>query len=203
MKKGQLLALIRSKYNISREIIQAFKSINRENFVPQEFKSQAYHDIPLPLKEGATISQPTTVLLMLQYLNIREGNKILEIGAGSGYNAALMSRLVGKKGKIVTVEVDEDLVEFAKSNLKKENIKNVKVVLGDGYKGYSKKAPYDRIIVTAAVQEVPDVLIKQLKLNGILLAPVGEHSQELVKVKKLKDKIEEEYLGSFIFVPLR
>ncbi|HLC86535.1 MAG TPA: protein-L-isoaspartate(D-aspartate) O-methyltransferase [Candidatus Nanoarchaeia archaeon] len=204
MKKEQLLASVMSEHRIGRDIIQAFKSINRENFVPEELKSQAYYDIPLPLKEGATISQPTTVLLMLQYLEINKGNKILEIGSGSGYNAALISKLVGQKGKIVSVEIDEGLVDFAKNNLKKENIRNVKVVLGDGSKGYIKESPFDRIIVTAAVQEVPEALMKQLKLNGILLAPVGSTlSQELIKFRKLKKEIEVEYLGTFSFVPLR
>ena len=185
-----------------KRVLKAFSAIKREDFIPEEYKSQAYGDYPLPIGHEATISQPTTVVMMLQALNVKPGNKILEIGTGSGYNTALLSKLAGNKGKVITVEHIKELYEFAKNNLKK--FRNVNVIHRDGKSGYEKCSPYDRIIVTASSQDIPQPLLNQLSLNGILVIPVGPlHSQEVLKITKLKKGIKKESLGSFVFVPLK
>lgn len=201
MKKEELLRILGNSY--SKEIVDAFKRVKRENFVLEEDKNIAYEDEALAIGYGATISQPSTIAFMLKLLEIKKGMKILEIGAGSGYNSALMSRLVGGKGRIYTLEIVPELAEFARKNLKKERIGNVKAILWDGSLGYSEEAPYDRIIVTAACAFVPEKLLEQLKTNGILVAPVGEYEQEIVKIVKRKNRLERESFGYFRFVPLR
>ena len=183
-------------------ILQAFEKVPREQFIPKEYQQQAYEDSPLPLGHGATISQPTTVMLMLQALEVKPGNKILEIGTGSGYNAALLAELTGRKGKVITLEFVKELAESATKKL--SHYRNVKVMYADGKYGYQKEAPYDRIIATAACQEIPEALLKQLRLNGILVIPIGPyHNQEVIKLTKLKNELTRESLGNFVFVPMR
>ena len=161
------------------------------------YRKHAYIDEPLPILAGQTISQPTTVAIMTQALEPKKGQKILEIGTGSGYQAGLLSKIVGTKGKVYTVERIPELHKFAKKHLK--DFRNVKVILADGSIGYKKKALYDRIIVTAASPSVPKPLFEQLKERGIMILPTR---QRLVKVKKVKGNKIEEDLGSFVFVPL-
>lgn len=185
-----------------KRVIDTFKKVKREKFIPKELKNQAYDDNPLNIGFGQTISQPTTVMLMTQALDVNDGNKVLEIGTGSGYQAAILSILVGKKGKVYTTEIIKELYEFSKNNLK--DYENVKVFNIDGSKGLEKYKLYDKIIITAACPKVPNVLISQLKSNGILIAPVGsEYSQEMLKITKKNNKIETENLGDFIFVQLK
>jgi len=186
------------------KVFNAFKSVKRENFVLPEYKNLAYLDEPLPIGAGQTISQPTTVAIMTSALEPKAGQKILEIGTGSGYQAAILAHIVGQKGKVVSVERIKELVDFAKKNLKKEGIKNVTVIHGDGSKGYAPEAPYDRIIVTACAPKIPEKLIDQLKIGGILVCPVGKSyfAQKMLKIKKLKDRLDIEDLGYFAFVPL-
>ena len=187
----------------SKEVIKAFLSVPREEFVLDEYKNYAYDDRPLPIISGQTISQPSTVIIMTTALEVKAGNKILEVGAGSGYQAAILSKLVGIKGKIISLEIISELANFARNKLNKLGIKNVEVINMDGGEGYAKETPYDRIIVTAASKEILSVWIEQLKENGILLAPVGDaYSQEMIKLRKKKRKIETELLGKFMFVPL-
>ncbi len=201
MDKNSLLEELR-KEGIKEEILEVIKSVKRENFVPKEFKKRAYENIPLPINHKATISQPYTVAIMLQELELKNGNKVLEIGTGSGYNAALISKLIGSKGKLYTLEIISKLAELAKKRLKK--FRNIKVIQRDGSRGLKEKAPFDRIIQTAASKSLQKSLIKQLKINGIYLAPVGpsRQSQKLIKVIKTKQKITYQSLGDFIFVPL-
>ncbi len=203
MQKSYLLQRWREQSIIEDEkILKAFSEIKREDFIPKEYQSQAYEDSPLPLGHGATISQPTTIMLMLQALEIKPGNKILEIGTGSGYNAALLSQLAGKKGKIITIEYVKELADSAIKKLK--DFKNVKVLYADGKYGYKSLAPYDRIIITAACQDIPESLMQQLKPNGIMVIPIGPfHNQEVFKITKLKDELKRESLGSFVFVPMK
>jgi len=191
-----------SKIIMSKAILRAFEEINREDFVLPEYRKYAYVDEPLPTFADQTISQPTTVAIMTQALEPKPGQKILEIGSGSGYQAAILSEIVGPTGKVITIERIKDLAEFAKKNLK--TYKNVKVVYADGSKGYIKEAPYDRIIVTAAAKKMPEVLFEQLKENGIMIIPVGAltWAQRLLKVKKVRGKKGIEDLGPFVFVPL-
>jgi protein-L-isoaspartate(D-aspartate) O-methyltransferase len=168
----------------------------------EEYKDLAYEDRALPILANQTISQPYTVAFMLQELELKEKDKVLEIGAGSGWNSALISYIT--KNKVYTMEYNKDVAEFAESNLRKNNVKGVKVIIGDGNKGYEKEAPYDGIIVTAACSRIPSDLLSQLKNNGILLVPVGRLlSQNLLKIRKKGKEIDKENLGQFIFVPLK
>ena len=185
-------------------LLKSFNEINRENFVLPEYKNQAYDDIALPLGYGSTISQPSTIMVMVQALELKPKLKVLEIGTGSGYTAALMSKIIGEKGKIYSVDVVPELIGIAKSNLLKEKINNVELFCRDGSKGLKEFAPFDRILVNAACKEIPKELIKQLKICGIIVAPIGpEHSQKMIKFTKEKDKLKEEYLGDFVFVRLK
>ena len=185
-------------------VIKAFMHVKRELFVSEEYKLHAYGDYPVPIPGGQTISQPTTVMMMTEALDVKIGNKILEVGAGSGYQAAILSKLVGNNGKVITTEIVEELIDYANSNINRAGIKNVKIIHYDGSQGYSKEAPYDRIIVTAACPSMPEPLVKQLKENGIIVAPIGSrYSQEVIKGRKIKDELVTETLGDFVFVPLR
>lgn len=182
-------------------VLDAFNSIRREDFVPAQFLDQAYGDYPLPIGYEATISQPSTIMMMLEYLEVKKDDKVLEIGAGSGYNAALLSKLAKK---VITVDNVKQLAEMAKRNLKKANIKNAKVIYGDGSFGYVKQAPYDRIIITAGMPNIPQELFDQLKVGGIILAPIGPmYSQEMTKVTKTETGYKFKELGAFMFVPLK
>jgi len=201
MKEGLIDYWLKSGIVKDKRVIGAFKKVPREKFVLDRYVDDAYLDTALPLIEGQTISQPTTVMIMTDALEVKKGSKVLEVGAGSGYQAALLSVLVGGKGKVFTIERVAELFKYAKRRLK--GYKNVKIVKGDGSKGYSNEAPFDRVIVTAACREVPKALVEQLKDGGVLVAPVrGSYSQEMVKLKKKKGKIFPKKLGSFIFVPL-
>ncbi len=186
------------KMKVNRRIISAFKEVPREEFVLPEWKEMAYEDTALPITAGQTISQPSTVVLMLDALEVKEGMKVLEIGAGSGYNAALLGKLAKK---VYSIERIKELADLAKKNLK--GTRNVEIIHADGKKGYQKEAPYDRIIVTAAAEKIPDTLLKQLKDNGVLLMPVGpEHGQELIRARRKGKDYLYEKLGSYVFVPL-
>ncbi len=195
---------IKNKIVTNKRVIDAFKKVKREYFVLKEFRSDAYKDVPLPILKEQTISQPTTVVMMLDFIELKKGMKVLEIGTGSGYNAALMAEIVGPKGRIYTTETIEDLVDFAKKNLKKAKTTNVRVIHTDGSKGWPTAAPYDRIICTAAAPKIPEVYIEQLKEGGIIVIPVGPlYGQVMIKGKKVKNKLETERLGDFMFVPLK
>lgn len=190
------------KEGIDKNILQALQKADRKYFVKN--KSNIYEDYPINIGKGQTISQPTTVALMTQALEAKPGHKILEIGSGSGWQSAVLSFIVGTKGKIITIEYIEELAELAKNNLKKLKIKNVTIIQGDGGKGYKKESPYDRIILTSAAPDFPPPLIEQLKEKGIILAPLGSrYEQSMIKAKKIKGKLKKENLGIFIFVPMR
>ena len=186
-----------------KKVIEAFKKIPREEFL-KDRKEEAYSDYALSIGEGQTISQPTTVMIMTEALELKEGHKVLEIGTGSGYQAAIISKIVGSKGKLISTEIIPELAEFAKNNIKKLKIKNVEIIRRDGSKGYAKQAPYDRIIVTAASPEIPNPLIRQLKENGIIIVPVGNLvEQMMIKGIKKGNKLIQEEIGQFMFVPLK
>lgn len=186
-------------------VLDAMKDTKRELFVPEHLESEAYANYPLPLSHGQTISQPYTVAFMLEQLKLEPGQKVLEVGAGSGWNAALIARLVRPRGIVIATEIISELALNAEANLKRAGISNVKVVCADGSLGYEKEAPYDRIIVTAACPKVPKPLIEQLADNGILIAPVGSgiFGQDMVRLVKRGDNLESDSLGRFVFVPLR
>jgi protein-L-isoaspartate(D-aspartate) O-methyltransferase len=191
------------EYLKSKNVEEALRKYRREFFVPDEVKHMAYRDFPLSIGFNQTISQPSTVVAMTEALEVKEGEKVLEIGTGSGWQAAVLSYLVGEKGHVYTIEILEDLAEFARGNLIKVGIKNVEVFVGDGSLGMKKNAPFDKIIVTAACPDVPKPLLEQLKVGGIMVLPIGNlYLQEMFVVRKLKDKVDKKSIGSFMFVPL-
>jgi len=200
-REGLIKRLIDERYLKTDRIIHAFREIPREGFILQNDAPFAYSDYPLDIGHGQTISAPHMVAIMTELLKPKERDRVLEIGGGSGYQAAILGRLVGS---IYSVELDRELALFAKSNLEKVGIKNVHVIVGDGSKGYPPSAPYDKIIVTCATPEIFQSWKDQVAEGGIIIAPVGGfYRQELILLKKTKGSFTEENHGGVIFVPLR
>ena len=188
------------KHRISERVLAAMKSVPRHLFVPVREQGDAYIDTPLPIGRGQTISAPHMVAIMCDLLDIRDGMNVLEIGAGSGYHAAVMAVLAGS-GHIYTVERIESLALSARENLKKAGIENVTVIVEDGTLGLPGFAPYDRISVAAASPEILETLTDQLKTGGKLIIPVGKTYQELYLVTKTNG-LKREAKGGVVFVPL-
>lgn len=184
----------------SERVLNAMSRVPRHLFVPEGEQKNAYVDTPLPIGWGQTISAPHMVAIMCDLLDIQDGMKILEVGAGSGYHAAVMAVLAGS-GHVYAVETIEGLALFARENLKKAGISNVTVIIEDGSLGLPGHAPYDRISVACAAPDIPDTLIEQLKPGGKLVIPVGKYSQELYLVTKTNG-IKKEAKGGVVFVPL-
>jgi len=203
-QKTELMNFWKGALALKKIELNAFKDIKREYFIPEDLRHRAYEDIPLPLLRGKTISQPTTIMLMTHALELQPGEKVFEVGTGSGYQAAIIAKIVGEKGKVITTEIIPELVSFAKQNLVKAKIKNVEVYETDGAKGMPDKAPYDKIIITAACKEFPKPLLDQLKPDGIIVGPVGnQYEQEMVHgIKDKNNKLQLEFLGPFLFTPL-
>lgn len=202
--------LIREGVLKSEKVIRAMRKVPREEFVLPMYKKFAYVDSPLPILANQTISAPHMVAMMCEVAELDVGMKVLEIGTGSGYHAAVIAEIVapehsGVRGRVYSIERIPELVEFAKSNLERAGYSDkVTVILGDGTLGYSVEAPYDRIIVTAAAPEVPKPLLEQLKVGGRLVIPVGPRfMQKLLVVDKIGDrKFEEKTITYCAFVPL-
>lgn len=200
MNKEELIEKLKNR-GIKNEILRAIETVDRENFVPKEKLNEAYADHPLHIGYGQTISQPYTVAFMLQILELKRDDKVLEIGTGSGWNSALISEIVGTGGRVYSLEVIEDLATKAREKLK--DYKNVTVLNMDGSHGLKEYAPYDKIILTAAPVEIAKEFKEQLSTDGgILLAPVGDYTQKLIKLVREKDKFTKTIHGDFIFVPL-
>jgi len=185
---------------VTPRVIEAFRKVPRHFFVPEEFRSNSYNDHPLPIGEGQTISQPYMVALMTDLLNLSREDKVLEIGTGSGYQAAILAEL-GKE--VYTVERHKGLAEKAEKVLEELNYQNVKVFVGDGTKGWEEFSPYQKIIVTASAPDVPQPLFEQLDEMGRLVIPVGGRwSQDLVLIEKRKGKMIRNSICGCVFVPL-
>ena len=184
------------------EVEKAFLEVAREKFVPEMIKNHAYVDTPLEIGNGQTISAPHMVAIMCEALDIKKGQSILEIGAGSGYHAAIVSKIVGETGHIYTVERFPSLAERAKKNLENAGINNVTVETGDGSEGLLQHAPYERIYVTCASPEIPKPLVEQLKDPGKMLVPVGRLICNLELIEKKGNKITSEGICGCSFVPL-
>lgn len=183
-------------------ILEAFRSVPREDFVPEELSEFAYEDAPLPIGEGQTISQPYVVAVTIEALGLRGGERVLEIGTGSGYAAAVLSRIAKE---VYTVERLEPLARSAKDRLERLGYSNVHVLCGDGTLGWRENAPYDAIAVAAGGPKIPEALLEQLAIGGRLVIPVGpdESSQSLVRViRESETEFEKEDLGDVRFVPL-
>ncbi|RKX49665.1 MAG: protein-L-isoaspartate O-methyltransferase [Thermotogae bacterium] len=189
----------------SEKVKRAFLRVPRYKFVPERYKEYAHVDEPLPIPAGQTISAPHMVAIMLELAELEEGMNVLEVGTGSGWNAALIYELVRRD--VYTIERIPELAEFAKRNLERAGYKDkVHVLIGDGTRGFPAKAPYDRIIVTAGAPKVPKPLIEQLKVGGKILIPVGSYHlwQELLEVIKISkdNKVKIKNHGGVAFVPL-
>lgn len=185
-------------------IIDAFKNVKREDFLPDNLKIMAEIDAALPLIKGQTISQPTTVAIMLELLSPEQGLKVLDIGTGSGWQAALIAWAVGKNGKVYTIETIEELVNFAKERSLNYRLDNIEFILGDGKQGLPNFAPFDRIVAACYAPEVPAALLEQLSDKyGRLVMPVGEpFMQDIILVVKNKGQFSKKYFPGFVFVPL-
>jgi protein-L-isoaspartate(D-aspartate) O-methyltransferase len=184
-------------------VLKGMREVPREQFVPDELKPNAYDDGPLPIGGGQTISQPYIVALMIQAMRLEPSDKVLEIGTGSGYAAAVTSYAAAE---VYTVERYEDLAETAREKLKRLGYRNVHVLVGDGTLGWREHAPYNGIVVTAGAPDVPGPLKEQLAVGGRLVIPVGDSGlmgQELLRVRKeSEDEFKQEHLGAVRFVPL-
>ena len=183
-------------------ILNAFRDVPREAFVSSDYARDAYDDHPLPIEAGQTISQPYIVAVMIEAAEIGPRDKVLEVGAGSGYAAAVMSRIASE---VIGIERQHDLVEVARERLQRLGYNNVRIIEGDGTRGCPEEAPFDAILAAASGSHVPKPLLDQLALGGRLVMPVGEPGwvQKLVKVTKGKDgNLQQSDLGEVRFVPL-
>ena len=181
-------------------VLKAMKKVPRHEFVPSYLKEVAYSDRPLPIGEGQTISQPYIVAFMTEQLNLKGGEKVLEIGTGSGYQAAILAEIAGE---VYSIEIISSLGRQAEKRLKKLGYQNIHVKIGDGYLGLPEQAPFDAIIVTAAPDHIPQPLINQLKNGGRMIIPVGDYRQELILITKDKHgKIKKQPILPVIFVPM-
>ncbi len=191
---------IRARGIDDKKVIDAFIRVERHRFVPDRYIPHAYEDRPLPIGEGQTISQPYIVAFMTHVLSLSRSDKVLEIGTGSGYQAAILGELCDH---VFTVEVIPSLGWKAKGLLNELGYENVKLKIGDGYEGWEKYAPYDAIIVTCAPTHVPEPLKEQLKEGGRMIIPVGEvYDQTLVLFRKKGDRLKEEKRLAVRFVPM-
>ena len=180
-------------------VLSAMLKVERHRFVSKEYQNSAYSDQPLPIGEGQTISQPYVVALMTELLELKGGEKVLEVGTGSGYQAAVLAELAKE---VYTIEIIETLASSAKKVLLELAYQNISVKAGDGYLGWPETAPFDAIIVTCAPDHIPNPLLEQLKEGGRMVLPVGTYSQELEKLIKRSGKIETIHVTPVIFVPM-
>ena len=197
-----MVELIKKRGIKDERVLNAMLKVPRHLFVPPEIVDRAYDDCPLPIGKGQTISQPYIVALMTEALELDEDSKVLEIGTGSGYQAAILAEIAKE---VYTVERIPELLERARKTIESLGYTNIHFKLGDGTMGWEEEAPFDAIIVTAASPDIPEPLVEQLKIGGRMVIPVGsELTQELLKIRKTGEKrIEVESLGGCIFVKLK
>lgn len=186
-------------------IIEAFKKIPRHLFIPKKYLSHAYSDIALPSIGNQTISQPYTVAVMLEALSPDNGDNVLDIGSGTGWTTCLLAEIIGKKGRLTGIEIDEKLVNFSKENIAKTKLKNIEIFLGDGKKGYSSNAPYDCILINAACDSVPNLVTDQVKIGGRIVVPINTDDHQVMTLfqKIGEGKLNQTNLGDYIFVELK
>ena len=200
-RKIRLIMALRRSGVTDTAVLAAIERIPREDFVPESFHDQAYEDKALPIGQGQTISQPQIVALMTQALEVTPRHKVLEIGTGSGYQTAVLSRLARR---VYTIERHQPLLREAEARFAALRINNITSIAGDGMKGWPAQAPFDRIIVTAAAPQLPEILLDQLAIGSIMVLPLGPErgDQELIKLRRGEGAIETEKLCDVRFVPL-
>lgn len=201
VSRMEFLLTLRRRGISDQAVLRAMDEVSREHFVAPDCLEAAYGDHALPIACGQTISQPYVVAYMTEQLALRPEHRVLEVGTGSGYQAAVLSRLVRE---VVSIERYRTLAEAARERLRTLGFNNVEVVVGDGFAGVPDRAPYDRIIVTAAAEEIPPALVEQLAEGGIMLLPLGPQggAQEIVKLTKTDEGLAREHLIGVRFVPL-
>ncbi|MEY8801127.1 protein-L-isoaspartate(D-aspartate) O-methyltransferase [Leisingera sp. XS_AS12] len=199
--KMQFLYSVRSRGVTDASVLEAMEEIDRGLFLRGLFAERAYEDVPLPIACGQTISQPSVVGMMTQALQVSPRDKVLEVGTGSGYQAAILSKLARR---VYTIDRHARLVREARAVFEQLQLANVTSLVGDGSHGLPDQAPFDRIIVTAAAEDPPGPLLAQLKTGGIMVLPVGQsdHVQTLIRVRKTEDGLEYDELRPVRFVPL-
>jgi protein-L-isoaspartate(D-aspartate) O-methyltransferase len=200
-RKMQFLFSLRSRGVTNKRVLNAMERVDRGKYIRGTFEDRAYEDTPLPIACGQTISQPSIVALMTEALNVQPRDKVLEIGTGSGYQAAILSQLARR---VYTVDRYSRLVREARAVFEAEDITNIIALIADGSRGLPEQAPFDRIILTAASEDPPGPLLEQLRVGGIMVLPVGQSDsvQTLVKVVKTEDGLDYHELRSVRFVPL-
>ncbi|RTL87930.1 protein-L-isoaspartate(D-aspartate) O-methyltransferase [Ancylobacter rudongensis] len=201
LQRAELLLALRKRGLRERQVMRAMEQVPRERFVEPAFRPIAWQDLALPIDCGQTISQPTVVALMTEALELGPSHSVLEVGTGSGYQTAILANIAGH---VVTLERFRTLAESAARRLASLGIANVEVLVADGREGAPQRAPFDRIILTAAVEEVPPALFEQLAMGGILVAPVGppDGTQFLMRYRRGLQGLETRELGLVRFVPM-
>jgi len=195
--------LIKEGWLKTPRIIEAFKKIKRVDFLPKDLKDLAELNEALPINFGQTISQPLVVAFMLELLEPKKGEKILDIGSGSGWTSALLGEIVGQKGRVIAIDIVPELKEFGKKNVGKYNFLEkgiVEFVCSDGSKGYEKEAPFDKILASATAIRIPDSWKKQLKVGGRIVTPIN--SSIWLFIKKSETEFDQKEYPGFVFVPL-
>ena len=199
LREKMVVTQIESREVRDPKVLAAMRKVPRHLFVPEEVRDESYNDYPLPIGQDQTISQPYIVAIMTELLRLKGGEKVLEIGTGSGYQAAILAEIASE---VYTIEIVEELGRSAENRLKEMGYKNIHVMVGDGYKGRPDVAPFDGIMVTAAPPFIPPPLKEQLRVGGRLVLPVGELFQELVVVTRSPTGYDTEKIFPVRFVPM-
>lgn len=202
LERAQLLLALRQRGIRDRAVMSALERVPRERFVEAGLRPLAWADQALPIDCGQTISQPAVVALMAQALDLAPGHRVLEVGTGSGYAAAILGHIVRE---VVSVERFRTLADAAARRLDSLGLSNVEVAIADGMRGYGARAPYDRILLSAAVEDIPAAILEQLAPDGVLVAPVGppDDTQVLLRLARTAGGLERRELGHVRFVPMR
>lgn len=199
-KKELIIFLTRNNILKTKSIIEAFEKIDRKDFILKKYTNEVYNDYPLDIGFNQTISQPSTVAFMLELLSPKRGDKILDVGSGSGWTTALLGYMVGSEGKVYGVEFIPDLVLLGRANFEKYDFKNTKIYQATKDLGLKDKGPFDKILVSASARDVPEELVNQLKVGGTMVIPIQDSIFRIFK--KSRKQIEKEKIPGFIFVPL-